>query len=68
MSELNQREKIKISTFRVGDHNLHMESGRHRKHETPNEKRNCCKCGSVEVEIIFLFNVYYKMNQELHIS
>ena len=29
MSKLNKREKIQISKFRVGDHNLHIETGRH---------------------------------------
>ena len=68
MSKLNKREKKQISKFRVGDHNLRIETGRHCKPKTPIEKRTCCKCGSVEDEIHFLLTVYCVMNQELSIS
>ena len=50
MSKLN---KIQISEFRVGDHNLHIETSRHCKPKAPIEKRTCCKCGSVADEIHF---------------
>ena len=54
MSKLNKSEKIQISKFRVGDHNLHMETGRHCKPKTPIDKRTCCNCNEVEDKVHFL--------------
>ena len=54
MSKLNKSEKIQISKFRVGDHNLHIETGRHCKPKTPIDKKTCCNCNKVEDEVHFL--------------
>ena len=68
MSKLNKREKKQISKFRVGDHNLRIETGRHCKPKTPIEKKLVANVAQLKMKYIFLLTVYCVMNQELSIS
>ena len=52
-------EKIQIRKFRVGDHNLNIETGWHGGPKTPTKKRTCCKCGTVVDEIHFFVDCLY---------
>ena len=68
MSKLNIREKIQISKFRVGDHNLHIETGRHCKPKRQLKKELVANVAQLKMKYIFLLTVYCMMNQELNIS
>ena len=51
---LTWKEKRHIAKIRIGDHNLNIETGRHKRPKVPIEERKCSKCNKVENEIHFI--------------
>ena len=54
LSNLSRSHKRIISKFRIGEHKLHVETGRHRRPKTPLQLRTCRCCNLLEDETHFL--------------
>ena len=55
-TNLSRPHKRIISQFRIGNHHLNIETGRHKRPKIPPEQRMCHFCNSVEDESHFLID------------
>ena len=69
-SKLSRNNKILISKFRIGNHKLRIETGRHSKPKIPIQDRKCIKCNILEDELHFLVDceIYSEIRDKLEIT
>ena len=66
---INPQHKIAVNKFRLGNHSLHIETGRHTTPKTPIHRRICPFCQSDEIEderhILFSCSFYDEIRTEI---